>query len=83
MASRLGGAAASTPAAAPRPTAAAPTVVKSIVSNGRSATPLSAGKIDENIAPASADLLKWCKEALKGLDIPGEQFSQLCIQRLR
>jgi hypothetical protein len=49
-----------------------PSVASSLksVPNGRSATPVS--KSDDTSIPASPDLIKWCKEALKGLEIPSE-----------
>lgn len=43
--------------------------------NPRPSTPLTATsrKTTEELAnPASSEFLKWCKEALKGLDVPGE-----------
>ena len=37
--------------------------------NGRSGTPVGRA-MDDSKTPASPELLKWCREALKGLDIP-------------
>ena len=47
-----------------------------LATNGRGGA--SAGKAsNEPFTPASAELLKWCREALKGLDIPGRRGSCL------
>lgn len=72
MASRLAGSA----IVAPKPASPAPvaSMIKSIstVANGRAAIPISANKPEEAVAPASSDLIKWCRDALKGLEIPSK-----------
>ena len=73
MASRLAGSSLSsvpTKTASPAPSASSIKIVPA-TTNGRSATPVPSSKPDDTIAPASTELLKWCREALKGLEIPG------------
>lgn len=71
MASKLAGQAVkpSTPVAAP----ATIRTLSAASSTPAAAVSASSSKDDEPAFPASSDLLKWCKEALKGLEIPSKQ----------
>lgn len=74
MASKLSGQAPkpATPVAAPATVRTLSAAASNSPAAAVAAASSSASKDDEPAFPASSDLLKWCKDALKGLEIPGE-----------
>ncbi|KAK4056230.1 kinesin-like protein [Microbotryomycetes sp. JL221] len=66
--------ASSTPPAAP--SVAKPSVIRSVSVSASSATP----QFDsENPPPPSADFMKWCRDSLKGLTVPMEEFIRMLL----
>lgn len=78
MASKLASQAAkpATPVASPAPVRAS---VAASATPAAAAMSAASSKEDEPAFPASNDLLKWCKDALKGLEIPVDDFIQMLL----
>ncbi|KAK4046413.1 kinesin-like protein [Microbotryomycetes sp. JL201] len=67
------------PAAASAPSVAKPSVIRSVSVSG-AAAPAAAAQYDiENPPPPSAEFMKWCKDSLKGLTVPMDEFVRMLL----